>query len=111
MPNAQLNADKDGVQPEHPSAPADSSSQSTAQSLRAVPGGSRELLKLALPLILSQSFMTVQVTIDRILLSRHNPDEVAASFPALMLFWLPFGFLQGTAGYVSTFVAQYTGAG
>ena len=111
MPNAQLNADKDGVQPEHPSAPADSSSQRTAQSLRAVPGGSRELLKLALPLILSQSFMTVQVTIDRILLSRHNPDEVAASFPALMLFWLPFGFLQGTAGYVSTFVAQYTGAG
>jgi len=27
-----------------------------------------------------------------------------------MLFWLPFGLLQGIAGYVSTFVAQYTGA-
>ncbi len=73
-------------------------------------GGSRELLKLATPLILSQSFMTIQIAIDRVLLSRHNPDEVAASFPAVMLFWLPFGLLQGTVGYVSTFVAQYTGA-
>jgi multidrug resistance protein, MATE family len=76
-----------------------------------VAGGSRELLKLALPLILSQSFMTIQIAVDRILLSRHNTDEVAAAFPAMMLFWLPFGLLQGVAGYVSTFVAQYTGAG
>jgi MATE family multidrug resistance protein len=68
------------------------------------------LLSLALPLILSQSFMTIQIAIDRVLLSRHNPDEVAASFPAVMLYWLPFGLLQGVAGYVSTFVAQYTGA-
>ncbi|MCS6865122.1 MAG: MATE family efflux transporter [Gemmataceae bacterium] len=75
-----------------------------------VPGGSRELLQLALPLILSQSFMTIQIAIDRVLLSRHNPDEVAAAFPAVMLFWLPFGLLQGVAAYVSTFVAQYTGA-
>jgi MATE family multidrug resistance protein len=64
-----------------------------------------------MPLILSQSFMTIQIAVDRVLLSRHNPDEVAASFPAMMLFWLPFGFLQGVAGYVATFVAQYTGAG
>ncbi len=76
----------------------------------ATPGGSRELLKLALPLILSQSFMTVQIAVDRVLLSRHNPEEVAAAFPAVMLFWLPFALLQGVAAYVSTFVAQYTGA-
>jgi multidrug resistance protein, MATE family len=77
---------------------------------RAKHGGSRELLTLALPLILSQSFMTIQIAVDRVLLSRHNPDEVAASFPAVILFWLPFGLLQGITGYVSTFVAQYTGA-
>lgn len=75
------------------------------------PGGSRELLKLAAPLIVSQSFMTVQVFLDTILLARHDPREMAASFPAVMWFWLGFGFLQVTAGYVSTFVAQYTGAG
>ena len=68
------------------------------------------MLKLALPLIVSQSFMTVQVFVDTVLLSRHNPDEMAASFPAIMWYWLFFGVLQVTAGYTSTFVAQYTGA-
>lgn len=77
----------------------------------AAPGGSRELLKLALPLIVSQSFMTVQVFVDTVLLSRHDPLEMAASFPAVMWYWLFFGVLQVTAGYTSTFVAQYTGAG
>jgi MATE family multidrug resistance protein len=75
------------------------------------PGGSGELLRLALPLVLSQSFMTVQVFVDTLLLARHDSLEMAASFPAVMWFWLPFGLLQVTAGYVSTFVAQYTGAG
>src|SRR5438132_3116111 len=75
------------------------------------PGGSRELLALALPLMVSQGFMTVQVFVDTILLAWHDPREMAASFPAVMWFWLPFGLLQVTAGYVSTFVAQYTGAG
>jgi MATE family multidrug resistance protein len=74
-------------------------------------GGSRELLALAAPLILSQSFMTVQVFLDTILLSWHDPLEMAASFPAAMWFWLPFALLQVTAGYTATFVAQYTGAG
>src|SRR6188472_2304590 len=74
-------------------------------------GSSRELLSLAAPLILSQSFMTVQVFLDTVLLSWHDPREMTASFPAVMWYWLAFGFLQVTAGYASTFVAQYTGAG
>jgi MATE family multidrug resistance protein len=74
-------------------------------------GGSRELLALALPLVVSQSFMTVQVFVDTFLLAHHDPREMAASFPAVMWFWVPFGLLQVTAGYVSTFVAQYMGAG
>jgi MATE family multidrug resistance protein len=73
-------------------------------------GHSRELLALAAPLILSQSFMTVQVFVDTLLLSWHDPLEMTASFPAVMWYWLPFGLLQVTAGYTSTFVAQYTGA-
>ncbi len=74
-------------------------------------GGSRELLTLATPLIVSQSFMTVQVFVDTVLLAHHDPKEMTASFPAVMWYWLLFGFLQVTAGYTSTFVAQYTGAG
>jgi MATE family multidrug resistance protein len=88
----------------------DSTASSPAPGARA-PGGSRELLALALPLVVSQSFMTVQVFLDTFLLAHHDPREMAASFPAVMWFWLPFGLLQVTAGYVSTFVAQYMGAG
>ena len=76
-----------------------------------IPGSSRELLTLALPLIVSQGFMTVQIFLDTVLLAWHDPREMTASFPAVMWFWLLFGLLQVTAGYVSTFVAQYTGAG
>src|SRR3954447_3954218 len=70
------------------------------------PGGRREVLTLALPLIVSQGFMTVQVFVDTLLLSWHDPREMAASFPAVMWFWLAFALPQVTAGYVSTFVAQ-----
>ena len=77
----------------------------------AAPGGSRELLALAAPLILSQSFMTVQVFVDTLLLSWFDKDHMTASFPAVMWYWLFFGVLSVTAGYTSTFVAQYTGAG
>ena len=73
-------------------------------------GGSSELWKLALPLVLSSSFMTIQITLDRVMLSWHSELDVAASMPAVMLYWFPFGLLYGTALYVATFVAQYTGA-
>lgn len=75
------------------------------------PGGSKEILALAGPLILANSFTTIQFTVDRLFLSWHDPDEMGASMPAAMVFWFVFAFIQGTAGYVSTFVAQYTGAG
>jgi MATE family multidrug resistance protein len=54
--------------------------------------------------------MTVQVFVDTVLLSWYHPLAMAASFPAVMWYWLFFGVLQVTAGYTSTFVAQYTGA-
>src|SRR5262249_47413995 len=73
-------------------------------------GGVRELLRLALPLVLSSSFMTLQLTINRALLSRFELHAVAAAFPAALLYWTPFSLLQNIAGYASTFVAQYVGA-
>jgi MATE family multidrug resistance protein len=75
------------------------------------PGGYRELLRLALPLIISNSFWTLQITIDRILLGRYSSDAVGAAVASVMLFWAPFALLQYTAAYASTFVAQYLGAG
>jgi MATE family multidrug resistance protein len=75
------------------------------------PGGTAELLRLALPLILSNSFWTLQIAIDRAFLSRLSSDAVAASMPAAILFWTPLTLLQNTANYATTFVAQYVGAG
>src|SRR4051794_35358872 len=74
-------------------------------------GGFREMIRLALPLILSSSFMTLQITLDRILLSQYSTDAVAAAMPAALLYWTILALVQNTASYATTFVAQYTGAG
>jgi len=75
------------------------------------PGGYRELLRLALPLIITNSFWTLQITIDRVLLGHYSSDAVGAAVAAVMLFWTPFALLQFTTAYAGTFVAQYLGAG
>lgn len=68
-------------------------------------------MKLALPLVISNAFWTIQLTIDRVMLSRQNSDAVGAAMTAAVLFWSPLILLQQTAGYAATFVAQYVGAG
>jgi MATE family multidrug resistance protein len=74
-------------------------------------GGGREVLRLALPFVLSNSFLTLQIVIDRALLSRASSDAVAASMPAAVLYWTALTLLQNVANYATTFVAQYVGAG
>jgi multidrug resistance protein, MATE family len=75
------------------------------------PGGGQELLALAWPLVVSNSFFTLQIALDRALLSRHASETVGAAMPAVLLFWTPFALVQFTANYVSVFVSQYIGAG
>jgi len=70
----------------------------------------RELLKLALPFILSSSFTTIQVFIDRIFISGVNADAIAAAMPTIGYFWTPMALFQFTVLYVTVFVAQYIGA-
>lgn len=73
--------------------------------------GFADLLRLALPLIVSNLFFTVQVSIDRLFLSWYDSDATGAAFAAAMLFWAPLILLSNTAGFTATFVAQYLGAG
>jgi MATE family multidrug resistance protein len=70
----------------------------------------RELLKLSLPFILSSSFSTVQIFIDRVFISAVNADAVAATMPTMGYFWTPIALLQFTVLYATVFVAQYSGA-
>jgi MATE family multidrug resistance protein len=74
-------------------------------------GGAGELLRIAFPLILSNSVWTLQIFIDRMLLSWYSIDAGAAAMPGVLYFWTPFFLLQTTASYATTFVAQYLGAG
>jgi MATE family multidrug resistance protein len=74
-------------------------------------GGGREVLGVAWPLILSNSFWALQISLDRALLGHAGEDLMAAAMAAAFLFWTPLTLLQFTASYATTFVAQYTGAG
>jgi len=73
-------------------------------------GGYRELLHIAIPLILSTASWSVQHFVDRMFLSWYSPEAIAAAMPAGMLHFSLVSIFMGTAGYVSTFVAQYYGA-
>jgi MATE family multidrug resistance protein len=73
-------------------------------------GGYREVLVIAVPLILSTSAWSVQHFVDRMFLSWYSPETLAASMPAGILFFTLMSLFIGTASYVSTFVAQYYGA-
>jgi len=69
------------------------------------------LLKLAAPMILSTSTITLMQIIDALILSRHSSEAVAAIGPAGLAVVLFQGFLFGTAGYAGTFVAHSHGRG
>src|SRR5690349_10494460 len=94
------------ARPDDADDPAGVSNQSDLQSSPLA-----SLLKLAWPLVISNSFTTVQVLIDRLFLSWYDVDTSTAAVLANTLFWLPYALLFPTAGYVATFAAQYTGAG
>lgn len=68
------------------------------------------ILALAWPLIISNSFWNLQLTIDRIFLGQYSTEALAASMAVMGVFWTPMALLQQTAAYVTTFVAQYYGA-
>jgi len=73
-------------------------------------GGYREVLVVAVPLILSTATWSVQHFVDRMFLTWYSPETIAAAMPAGMFNFTIISLFMGTAGYVSTFVAQYYGA-
>ena len=73
-------------------------------------GGYREVLVVAIPLVLSTATWSVQHFVDRMFLTWYSPETIAAAMPAGMLSFTVISIFMGTAGYVSTFVAQYYGA-
>ena len=73
-------------------------------------GGYREVLVIAVPLILSTGAWSLLLFVDRMFLSWYSSDAIAAAMPAGMASFAMMCLFIGTAAYVNTFVAQYFGA-
>jgi len=69
------------------------------------------VIVLALPLVLSTGSWSIQHFVDRMFLSWYSPETIAAAMPSGILNFAVMSLFIGTASYVSTFVAQYCGAG
>jgi len=71
----------------------------------------REMLRLALPLVISTLSWTVMHFTDRVFLNWYSRDAMAAAMPAGALSFAVVCFPLGVAAYVNAFVSQYYGAG
>ena len=71
----------------------------------------REVLRIAAPLIISNSALTVMQFCDRLFLARHSSVSIQAALPAGIFSFTFICLFAATAGYAGTFVAQYHGAG
>jgi MATE family multidrug resistance protein len=73
-------------------------------------GGCKEVFRIALPLILSTSAMTLQMFVDRVFLMWFDRDAMSGAMLGGILSFVPFSLFLGTATYAGTFVSQYDGA-
>ena len=74
-------------------------------------GGYRHVLRLVVPMVLSNAAFTVMQFTDRVLVARFSSEAIQAAMPAGILTFCLMSLFTATAGYAGTFVAQYHGAG
>jgi len=72
--------------------------------------GGREVVQVALPLVVSSLSWTVMTFIDRVLLFQLSGDAMAAAFSAGVVWFLVVCLPLGICTYTSTFISQYFGA-
>lgn len=74
------------------------------------PGSTRELVRVALPLVVSAGSLSLMYFVDRVFLTWHSLDAVAAAMSGCVLHFTLCSLFLGTLNYINTFVAQYDGA-
>ncbi len=72
--------------------------------------GVKGLMTLAVPLVLTNAAVAVNMFLDRMLLAWYSDEAFAAALQSGMLNWTVMVVFFQTVLYVGTFVAQYTGA-
>ena len=73
-------------------------------------GSLLNVLRVALPLILSSSCHAVNMFMDRLMLTRYSQPSAAAALTSGLTSFTLQCFFVGAVGYAGTFVAQYSGA-
>ncbi len=74
-------------------------------------GSMSELLRVAVPLMLSAGSHSLMNAADRVVLAGCSEAALAAVTPASMLHWTAVCVPLGTILYANTFISQYDGAG
>jgi MATE family multidrug resistance protein len=74
------------------------------------PSGGREVMRVALPLVVSSLSWTVMTFVDRMFLNWASGTAMAAAFTASMAWFMFLCLPLGVCSYANTFVAQYDGA-
>lgn len=75
------------------------------------PGGIREMLIIALPMVVSSACDTVMIFTDRLFLSRLGSEQMSAAMVGGLTSFMLTTFFLGLTGYCTALVAQYLGAG
>ncbi|MEL7588094.1 MAG: MATE family efflux transporter [Prolixibacteraceae bacterium] len=75
------------------------------------PGGIRELLVIALPMIISTACDGIMTFTDRLFLARIAPEQMNAAMGGGVALQMLMFFFVGLTGYSTALVAQYFGAG
>ncbi len=75
------------------------------------PGGVREVMRVAAPLVISSLSWTVMNFVDRIFLNRVSGTAMSAAFSGSMVWFTVLCLPLGLCMYANTFVAQYHGSG
>ena len=76
-----------------------------------IPGGYREVIHIAWPMVVSMGSFTMMQFVDRMFLAWHSPISIQAALPAGILSFTFICTFMALSGYANTFVAQYHGAG
>ena len=70
-----------------------------------------ELLRLALPMVVSQGAFAVMIFTDRYFMSQIDPENMAAALGGGVASFFSFCFFLGLIAYANALTAQYLGAG
>ena len=75
------------------------------------PGGVGDLMKIALPMIVSSACDCIMTFTDRLFMAKVSPEQMNATLGGGITMQTLTFFIMGLTGYATALVAQYYGAG